>query len=103
MEIAWPHDSLLSSAVQERTGSFQAASRCGLWNACDLGTDAGLKLILNRLRWEHPQNVWISPPSGPWSPLQNTQTRNESQKQVHEKQKQKLMRMYVGCVRVCDP
>ena len=98
MEIACEHDSLLSSSVQERTGSSQSASRCGLWNACDLGTADGLRLILNRLRWEQPQNVWMSPPSSPWSPMQNTQHRSEAQKREQELRKQQYMRMYVGCV-----
>ena len=82
MEIACEPDSRLAAAVG------YGAPRCGssLWNHCDLGTHAGVKLIIERLHLERPQNVWISPPCGPFSPLQNGNPRTEAQRQeLHEK------------------
>ncbi|CAE7511973.1 unnamed protein product, partial [Symbiodinium pilosum] len=35
--------------VQELCGDASAASRCSWWNNCDLATDAGVRLVLNRL------------------------------------------------------
>ena len=66
MEIACEPDSALTAAVQSLMGSEEAAVRAALWNSCDLGTSAGVKLNLDRIQVERPQQVWISPPCGPF-------------------------------------
>ncbi|OLP95369.1 hypothetical protein AK812_SmicGene22510 [Symbiodinium microadriaticum] len=97
MEVACEHDSLLSTAVQELRQDPKAASRCALWNACDLRTQPGLQLILDRIRSEKPQHVWMSPPSEAWSPLQNLNKQLPKQRQELEAKRQESLRMYVSC------
>ena len=67
-----------------------------LWNACDLGTTVGIKLILDRILVERPLQVWLSPPCGPYSPLQNTNQRNETQKADLQQKRKEALRVYVG-------
>ena len=74
-----------------------AAVRAALWNSCDLGTADGVKLILDRIQVERPQQVWISPPSGPYSPFQNTHQRSEAQRlPVANRKRREALKVYVG-------
>ena len=99
MEVACSETSLLAKEVQELCGDESAASRCSWWNNCDLATDAGVRLVLNRLELEQPAHVWISPPCGPYSPLQNVNSRTEAQKEDLRLKREAAMRIYVGaCV-----
>ena len=81
LEVACEPDSLISSAVQDLTGRENAASRASIWNGCDLSCAAGVKLVLQRLDLGRPSNVWIATPCGPFSPLQHTNARTETQRQ----------------------
>ena len=91
MEVSCTSDSLLSSAVQRLSGSESAACRCALWNAGDLRTDAGVRLIIDRLHLENPQSVWLSPPASSFSHYQNTQMKPQDQNQaLHEKRQQDI-------------
>ena len=96
MEIACGPDSALTAAVQSYMGSSGAAVRAALWNSCDLGSSAGVKLILDRIQVERPLQVWISPPSSPYSPYQNTKQRNEAQKEQLQQKRKAMMKVYVG-------
>ena len=96
MECACESDSLLSSAVQAQQKSEQAATRCSLFNGCDLSTDAGVRLIMKRIDLEKPQHVWLSPPCGPFSPLQRTNQRTPEQAQDLKQKRQEAIRIYVG-------
>ena len=96
MDVACSENSLLTRTIQDRTGDPDAASRCSLWNACDLATNAGVQLILDRLQVEQPTHVWISPPCGPFSPLQQVNQRTEAQKQELHNKRQHAIRMYAG-------
>ena len=90
MEVCCEPSSLLATAVQSLAGSETAASRCSLWNSCDLGTSAGLDLVLRRIEIEQPVVVWMSPPEAPYSPLQNLRTRTSEQgstAHIHELQR----------------
>ena len=99
MEVACSETSLLAKEVQELCGDESAASRCSWWNNCDLATDAGVRLVLNRIELEQPAHVWISPPCGPYSPLQNVNSRTEAQKEELRLKREAAMRIYVGaCV-----
>ncbi|CAE7272397.1 RE1, partial [Symbiodinium sp. CCMP2456] len=49
MECACEADSILSSTVQTVAKSEEAATRCALYNGCDLSCDAGARLIMARL------------------------------------------------------
>ena len=80
MECACEPDSLLSSAVQAQQKDERAATRCSLFNGCDLSRDEGVRLIMRRIDLERPQHVWLSPPCGPFSPLQRTNQRREALK-----------------------
>ena len=96
LECACEPDSLLSSAVQAQRKSETAAARCSLYNGCDLSTDAGVRLIMNRIDLERPQHVWLSPPCGPFSPLQRTNQRNQAQVQELKAKRQEAIRIYIG-------
>ena len=96
MEIACEPDSALTAAVQSYMGASGAAVRAALWNSCDLGTTAGVRLILDRIQVERPQQVWMSPPSGSFSPLQNTHQGTEAQKQQLQQKRREAVRVYVG-------
>ena len=71
MEVCCSPESLLTSTVQHLTGESSSASRCSHWNCGDLSSNQGLKHVLQRLEVENPSHVWLSPPCGPYSPLQN--------------------------------
>ena len=96
MEVACSESSRLSSAVQQLCHSDEAASRCSWWNNCDLVTNAGVRVVLDRLDLEQPAHVWISPPCGPYSLLQNVNCRTEAQKEELQKKREAAMRIYVG-------
>ena len=49
MEVGCGPDSQIATAVQEAAGYESAASRCALWNSCDLSTTEGLQLTLSRI------------------------------------------------------
>ena len=96
MEVACEPNSQLTSAVQQRTGDAQSATRCSLWNSGDLSSKEGLQFVLQRLRLERPQHVWIAPPGGPFSPWQSLNQRTEAQKQELKEKRREIMRIYVG-------
>ena len=96
MEVACSPESLLSESVMEVTGRRLAATRCGLFNACDLSTPEGVRHVLCRIRTEGPRNVWISPPCGPYSPMQHVNQRTESQKQELQTKRREAQAIYAG-------
>ena len=99
MEVACSPSSVLTSTVQRLTGSQGSAVRCAKWNGCDLSKGVGVKLILQRIQLEEPAVLWISPPCGPYSPLQNANARTEAQKAELQAKREEAMRIYVGsCV-----
>ena len=101
MEVACEPQSLLSQAVQSQTGDPNSAARCSLWN---LSTGVGVRLVIDRIRQERPQNVWIATPCGPFSPLQHTNQRTPEQCEDLRKKRQEPMKIYVGAscvVHVC--
>ena len=79
MEIACEPDSLLTHTFQERAGRSDAACRSSLWCGHDLSKPEGLNLVLEQIYTLRPKHVWISPPCGPYSPLQNTNQRSPAQ------------------------
>ena len=99
MEIASRQDSSLSRQIQDLRGSLDAAVSCSIHDGCDLGTDSGVRLVLQRLELERPAHVWIRPTVGPYSPLQNNNCQTEEQKRELQNKREKVMREYVGaCV-----
>ena len=96
MEVACSPDSPLTDAVRAKTGEVPSASRCGLWNASDLSTPEGLRFVLDRIKIERPQQVWITPPTSPFSPMQNINQRSEAQKQALSEKRREAMKIYVG-------
>ena len=101
MEVCCDSDSALTSAVQEAAGCEQAATRCSLFNACDLGTDAGVRLVLERIQVQAPQLVWMKPPAAAYSPLSQLQgpSRQPQGEQQEALQQRRLeaRRLFVGC------
>ena len=98
MEVACEPHSLLSRTVQDRTGNPESAVRASLFNSGDLSSSAGLRLVLDRIRLERPQHVWISPPCGPFSPLQNTNQRTEQQRAELAEKRRHAMKVFTGAV-----
>ena len=96
MEVVCAPDSLLSMAVQERTGVESSATRASIWNGCDLCHGRGVKLVLDRLKVERPENVWISTPCGPFSPMQNVNQRTETQRQELQEKRRYAQKIDVG-------
>ena len=96
MECACEPDSLLSSAVQAQQKDGRAATRCSLYNGCDLSCDEGVRLIMRRIDLERPQHIWISPPCGPFSPLQRTNQRNPQQIQDLKEKRREALKIYIG-------
>ena len=94
MEVACEPDSLLASAVQARTGRSDAACRSSLWCGHDLATSAGLSRVLEQIRALRPKQVWISPPCGPYSPLQNVNQRTPAQVQDLKHKRAIAQRIY---------
>ena len=97
MEVCCSPTSSLSSTIQEMTGDEGSASRCSHWNCGDLSTDKGLRHTLRRLKVENPAHVWLSPPCGPDSPLQNGNCRTPEQKAQLEEKRREAMKIYVAC------
>ena len=79
MEVACEPNSLLTKTFQDRNGRSDAACRSSLWCGHDLSTKEGLLLVLEQIHTMRPKRVWISPPCGPYSPLQNINQRSPSQ------------------------
>ena len=98
MEVACNPDSLLASTVQALTRDPASASRCGQWNACDLATSDGVKLVLKRVSLEKPRHVWISPPGGAFSPMQRSNQGTAAQREALKTKRQDAIQMYKGCV-----
>ena len=51
---------------------------------------------MQRMDLERPQHVWLSPPCGPFSPLQRTNQRTPEQVQELKTKRQRAIRIYVG-------
>ena len=91
LEVACSPDSVLSSVMQEITGNPKAAMRLSLWNQHDLGTNEGVRAVLDKIDLHDPEHVWLAPECGPYSVIQNVNQRTEQQKQeLAEKRKQAL-------------
>ena len=104
MEIACEPDSLLASAVQARTGRSDAACRSSLWCGHDLATPEGLSQVLEQILALRPKRVWISPPCGPYSPLQNVNQRSPAQIRELKAKRATAQRIYestLEIVKVC--
>ena len=96
MEVACDSDSVLATTVQEQVGWIGAAQRASLWNGADLSTSAGVKLVLERITTERPGTVWLSPPCGPFSPLQHTNARSDQQRAELQRKRDEAKRIYAG-------
>ena len=79
MEIAREPHSILTKTFQDKAGRTEAACRSSLWCGHDLSTREGLRLVLEQINTLRPKRVWVSPPCGPYSPLQNINQRTPSQ------------------------
>ena len=97
MEVACEPDSIFTSCVRTATGREDSAMRCSLFNSCDLGTNAGIRLILEHIDREEPSHVWLSPPCGPYSPIQNCNQRSPQQIEALQNKRKEARKLYQGC------
>ena len=91
-------ESLLTSTIRAQAKCESAATTCVLCNGCELTTDAGIRLIMQRIYAERPMHVWLSLQSSPFSPLQNSNQRTPEQKEDLREKRQQAIREYVGAV-----
>ena len=94
LEIACEPDSVLSETFIARTGRSDSASRCSLWSGHDLSRPEGLAMTLEQIRVLRPKMVWISPPCGPYSPMQNVNQRNSAQIRDLQAKREVAKRIY---------
>ena len=97
LEVACSPDSVLSSVMQEITGNPKAAIRLSLWNQHDLGTNEGVRAVLDKIDLHDPEHVWLAPECGPYSVMQNVNQRTEQQKQELAEKRKQALKQYVGC------
>ncbi|CAE7279373.1 RE1, partial [Symbiodinium sp. CCMP2456] len=97
MECACEADSILSSTVQTVAKSEEAATRCALYNGCDLSCDAGVRLIMARIEAERPQHVWLSPPGSAFFPLQHSNQADKAQAEALKAKRREALKVFVGC------
>lgn len=96
MEVACSPDSRLAHFAQQSAGRENAALRCSHWNGCDLGTGAGVHMIISQINRHRPKHVYISPECGPYSPIQNLNQKTPQQKQELEEKRRAVLKQYVG-------
>ena len=96
LEVGCDSDSILSTTVQELVGWEGAAQRASTWNGADLSTASGVRLVLDQILLERPSTVWLAPPTGPFSPLQNANTRSETQRDELKRKRDHAKRVYAG-------
>ena len=97
MECACEADSILSSTVQTVAKSEDAATRCALYNGCDLSSDSGVRLIMRRIDAERPQHAWLKPPSSAYSPLQHSNQMDKVQTEALKAKRREALKVFVGC------
>ena len=76
-EVCCTADSELSHKVISAGGT---AERYSHWNGYDLSTAAGTVKLKQDLDHRRPRVVWMSPPCGPDSPVQNANQKTEQQR-----------------------
>ena len=75
------------------------AFRAGLHNRHDITEPAGLRKVLDIIRQEKPQNVWLSTECSAFSPMQNLNQRTAQQvKDLHNKQGEARKQHIAGLV-----
>ena len=94
MEVACSPNSVLSSTFQAKLGNEESAIRCSVWNGADLSKPLGLQLVLEQIRCLNPLHVWLSPPCGPYSPMQHTNQRTPDQKHELYLKRQEAIKIY---------
>ena len=97
MECACEADSILASTVQTVAKREDAASRCALYNGCDLSSDSGVRLVMQRMDVERPQHVWLRPPGSAFSPLQNSNQADKAQIEALKAKRREAIKIFVGC------
>ena len=76
-EVCCTADSQLAGEVIIKGG---AAHRYSHWNGYGLTTRKGTDALRSGLESTRPRWIWMSPPCGPDSPLQNLNQRNDQQR-----------------------
>lgn len=96
VEVSCSPESRLSAEVRKKFGYEDAAIRCSHWNGCDLGTREGVHQTLRVIQEKRPDNVWISPECGPYSPLQAINQRTPEQVAELQEKRRIALKQYVG-------
>ena len=98
-ELCCSPTSVLSATCHQMLGQ-QSAVRMSDWNGYDMGTEDGVKLACKALKRFQPRVLWISSECGPYSPLQNINTRTTQQIENLRRKRETAMVMHKHCMRV---
>ena len=96
LELTEAPESALTREVQTLTGRVESASRCAAWNGCQLATGDGVRLMIDRLRYEQPRHVWIALSSSAFSPCQNWNQQTREQQESLAQQRRQEHKRYIG-------
>ena len=66
----------------------------------DLSRPAGCQAAMKRLRELRPKRLWLSPPCGPFSVMQNVNQRTPEQIKALTKKREHGFRMWQSCIRL---
>ena len=89
-EVCCTADSQLAGEVISKGG---AADRYSYWNGYDLTIRKGTEALRSKLESTRPRWIWMSPPCGPDSPMQNLNQRTDTQIQRLEEKRSRAHRI----------
>ena len=78
------------------------AYRVGLSNKMDLTTHVGLERASEFVSLVKPRWIWVSPPCGPTSTIQNLNQRTDEQIRNLQQKVKKSRKLARGCVRLVE-
>ena len=96
LEVGGEPNSYLTTAVQDLVGHAEAAKQLSMWNGADLGSQEGLKFVLQQIVRLRPGLVWLAPSDTPFSPLQHVNSRTDAQKEELKQKRACAQRTFVG-------
>ena len=99
MELACSQDSLLS-AEAERKGL--KAIRCSHWNGHDLSSQEGVRRVLEKIRIEKPEHLWIATECTAFSPMQNLNQRSPQQVQALQQKRKEHRKHHTAAVMIAE-
>merc|ERR1711994_606699 len=93
---------LCAPTSQLTTSARDAGLKAERWTKedFDLSQPAGWQAAIQRLRELRPKRLWLSPPCGPFSVMQNVNQRTPEQIKALTKKRELGFRMWPSCMRL---